>query len=151
MRPWYLVAVKARGDLAEALPGGALAAINGYANEAMAWERGCSLWTVAKYGAEGAAGVVATGLVAVGGATIAARLAEDGAVDVIFGHGARHLVGTGLRQVDVEAAIEEQVQQAASTGTTGEFWGRVVVNGRTIEYRAYTLPNGAINVGTYYP
>ena len=32
----------------------------------------------------------------------------------------------------------------------GSFWGRVVVDGQTVEYRAFTHPNGAINVGTYY-
>ena len=34
---------------------------------------------------------------------------------------------------------------------TGGFWGRVTVEGQTIEYRAFTLPDGTINVGTYYP
>jgi hypothetical protein len=46
-------------------------ALNGYANEAKAYESGCSLWTVAKYGAEGAGGVALTGLVATGGAALA--------------------------------------------------------------------------------
>ena len=42
-------------------------AIAGYANEARAYENGCSLWTVAEYGAEGVVGVAATAGVAVGG------------------------------------------------------------------------------------
>jgi hypothetical protein len=81
----------------------------------------------------------------------AADAAGESEADVTFGHGARHLAGTGLDQVDVEAAIESQVRTSASAASsTGSFWGRVVVDGQTVEYRAYTLPNGTINVGTYY-
>lgn len=58
------------------------------------------------------------------------------------------------RQVDsgeVESAIQSQIGQSVShASATGSFWGRTVVGGQTIEYRAYTLPNGTINVGTYY-
>lgn len=78
--------------------------------------------------------------------------ASSGDVDISFGHGARHLEGTNLSQNAVEGAIRGQVQSAASESTaTGSFWGRVNVGGTTIEYRAYTQSNGAINVGTYYP
>jgi Pretoxin HINT domain len=70
--------------------------------------------------------------------------------DVRFGHGVRHLAGTGLKQEDVEAAIEAQIkQQVAGASSTGSFWGRVIVEGQTIEYRAFTLSDGTINVGTY--
>jgi hypothetical protein len=74
------------------------------------------------------------------------------AATVTFGHGARHLAGTGLNQAEVEAAIKQDVQASVKNATqpTGNFWGRVNVSGQTIEYRAYTLPNGTINVGTYY-
>jgi hypothetical protein len=52
---------------------------------------------------------------------------------------------------EVEAQIEAQVQRAVSGAkSTGSFWGRVTVNGHTVEYRAYTLANGRINVGTNY-
>jgi Pretoxin HINT domain len=71
--------------------------------------------------------------------------------DISFGHGERHLIGTGLDQADVEATIEAQVSQGVSgASSTGSFWGRVIVDGQIVEYRAYTLPNGTINVGTYY-
>lgn len=74
------------------------------------------------------------------------------AATVSFGHGARHLAGTGLNQGDVESAIQRDVETGVknSTQATGNFWGRVNVGGQTVEYRAYTLPNGTINVGTYY-
>jgi RHS repeat-associated protein len=70
---------------------------------------------------------------------------------VVFGHGARHLIGTALEKEAVEAAIEKEVQFVSKEASqTGSFWGRVTVNGQVIEYRAHTLPNGTINVGTYY-
>lgn len=51
----------------------------------------------------------------------------------------------------MNAAIKAQVEQSiAKASATGSFWGRVAVNGQTIEYRAYTLKDGTINVGTYY-
>ncbi len=77
-----------------------------------------------------------------------------GAVVVVvrFGHGARHLEGSGLSSKQVEAAIADQVQAAvnSSSGPPGAFWGRVTVEGAPIEYRAWILPDGSINVGTYY-
>ncbi len=74
------------------------------------------------------------------------------AATVTFGHGARHLAGTGLDQSAVESAIRQDVEASIKNATqeTGNFWGRVNVGGKTIEYRAFTLPNGTINVGTYY-
>ena len=77
---------------------------------------------------------------------------ESGETGVSFGHGGRHLGGTGLSQDAVQAAIQQQVQGAASgTTVSGSFWGRVNIGGQTIEYRAMPLPDGTINVGTYYP
>ena len=73
------------------------------------------------------------------------------AAKVIFGHGARHLIGTGLSRRAVESAIRTHARGAAAAASqTGEFWGRVTVAGKTVEYRAFTLPNGTVNVGTYY-
>lgn len=71
---------------------------------------------------------------------------------ITFGHGARHLAGTNLVADEVESMILGRVSAVVETasGKTGEFWGRAVVDGATIEYRAFTLPNGTINVGTYY-
>jgi hypothetical protein len=73
-------------------------------------------------------------------------------VTIQSGHGARHLAGTRLAPGTVESAIGSQVQQATSgASATGSFRGRVTLEGHVIEYRAFTLPNGTINVGTYYP
>ena len=57
-------------------------AIEGYYNEWQAVENNCSGWTVAKYGAQGVAGVALTGLAAVGGA---ATVTGQGLGDVAYG------------------------------------------------------------------
>jgi hypothetical protein len=68
------------------------------------------------------------------------------------GHGARHLVGTGLSREAVESAISAEIQSVVARAEVGaSFWGRVTVQNQTIEFRAYCLPDGRINVGTYYP
>jgi hypothetical protein len=71
---------------------------------------------------------------------------------ITFGHGVRHLKGTGLSQNMVENHISKQIQSQAIQGKTfnNGFWGRVTIDGKTIEYRAFTLSDGTINVGTYY-
>lgn len=64
---------------------------------------------------------------------------------------ARHLEGTGLSAAQVESTILKRVTtEASQASTTGSFWGRVQISGTTIEYRAYTLPDGTINVGSCY-
>jgi RHS repeat-associated protein len=71
--------------------------------------------------------------------------------DIGFGHGARHLAGTGLSRGRVETAIEEQVRRSTAGATvSGSVGGRLSLGGRTIEYRGYGLPDGRINIGTYY-
>jgi hypothetical protein len=50
---------------------------------------------------------------------------------VTFGHGARHLEGTGLSATQVESTILQRVTaEASQASTTGSFWGRVRINGR---------------------
>ena len=79
--------------------------------------------------------------------------APIGGVATTFGHGVLHLEGTGLVQGVVEGAITRQIQSQAAQGAKfGQgFWGRITIGGRTVEYRAFTLPDGTINIGTYYP
>jgi RHS repeat-associated protein len=73
-------------------------------------------------------------------------------LEISFGHGARHLEGTGLGANEVESSIKSAVTAGVQGATeTGNFWGRVTVDGVKIEYRAFTLSSGRINVGTYYP
>ena len=99
----------------------------------------------------GAAAEAVTGAAGATEAAASAEEADSAVADATFGHGARHLAGTLLSPADVESAIGSQIQgQVANAAATGSFWGRVSVDGIDIEYRAYTLPDGTINVGTYY-
>jgi hypothetical protein len=68
-----------------------------------------------------------------------------------WGHGARHLEGTGLNQAEVEDAIKASID-AATKGASigGRFMGRVTVGVHTVEYRANVMGDD-IFVGTYYP
>jgi RHS repeat-associated protein len=100
-------------------------------------------------GTAAAEGTVAAGEAA---AVDAAEVGGTSIPRIIFGHGARHLEGTGLSVEEVESSILQKVTDAVRQATTenGSFWGRVQIRGTTIEYRAYTLPDGTINIGTYY-
>lgn len=80
------------------------------------------------------------------------RKSVTGEKDIIFdGHGSRHLP-PGLNAADVEAAIAQDIPLAIKNASSiADFWGKVVVQGETIIYRASPRPNGVINVGTYHP
>ena len=62
-------------------------------------------------------------------------------------HAARHLEGTNLSAPEVEAAITQRL--VTLPYPFGEHWGWVEVKGYWIQYRAYPLPDGSVNVGTY--
>jgi RHS repeat-associated protein len=79
-----------------------------------------------------------------------AASARPAALTVSFGHGARHLEGTNLSAAAVESAIERHLAQLAQGGPLGGHYGEVVVDGTTIQYRAFPLTDDSINVGTYY-
>ena len=66
--------------------------------------------------------------------------------------GARYLEGTGLERTEVESLIQKQASDSVihSTAITGEFWGRVQLGDTVVEYRAHTLSDGTIDVGTYH-
>jgi RHS repeat-associated protein len=124
-----------------------------YEEEIESYENGCGYFASVARGLEGAV----VGALDVSGEGEAAEgiegagAAADDVTDITFGHGARHLAETTLDSGEVESAIQSQIEQSATRASaTGSFWGRTVVDGQTIEYRAYTLPNGTINVGTYY-
>lgn len=69
----------------------------------------------------------------------------------MVGHGARHLATYGLGAEVVEAAIIQDIAAIkATTPMTGSFWGQVTVQGHKVTYRAHTMADGTINVGTYY-
>jgi RHS repeat-associated protein len=74
---------------------------------------------------------------------------------VIFGHGFRHLFGTGLSQAEVETEIEAAIQEAyADEGLEScADTGIIAVQGIPIVYRMYVIDavNLICNVGTYFP
>jgi len=71
---------------------------------------------------------------------------------VTFGHGARHLAGTGLSQSAVESAITNEVIAITPFSTPGApYWGTVDVDGVGVQYRAMPLGGGRTHIGTYIP
>jgi RHS repeat-associated protein len=95
---------------------------------------------------------VASGVAAI--ACVAPQGDESKAVEVVFksAHGARHLVGTGLEAAEVESAISTRIlEDVAGASETGTFSGRLEVGGNLLEFRAFTVSPGEINVGTYFP
>jgi len=76
--------------------------------------------------------------------------AELSNISISFGHGARHLVGTGLSQAQVEAAIEAVTRELLASGNVaGNFWAYVQVEGIDIWFRAYFVTSVLLNIGTY--
>ena len=100
-----------------------------------------------------AAAVIGSGAAARIGAGFGAGAGEAcPAANITFGHGARHLAGTGLSAAEVEAAIQADIlPQLSNASSIGNFFGRVTVRGVVVEYRGFGLPGGTTNIGTYYP
>ena len=62
-----------------------------------------------------------------------------------------HTAAIGIEAERVERTIEQQItEDCYGASSTGSFWGRLVVDHVLVEYRAYTLSDGSISVGTYY-
>ena len=77
-------------------------------------------------------------------------MAYTDSIEITFGHGARHLVGTGLTQAEVEADIEAAVRELLATGNVyGNFWGVIDASGFPIWYRAYFVSAVLLKIGTY--
>jgi len=70
--------------------------------------------------------------------------------EVTFGHGGRHLEGTGLLVSQVNSFLASYVTKLGLV--IGQFYkGQVTIGGVIIEFTAYVLSDGTINIGTYYP
>ena len=66
-----------------------------------------------------------------------------------FGHGGRHLEGSGLSLQQVEQAIAQDV--ITKNPQVGVFSRAYVkIFGKLVEYHYFLLENGTINVGTYF-
>jgi hypothetical protein len=97
---------------------------------------------------------LASGLIAGDGP--GAALADFFGSNITFNteHAAAHFAGTGLDQGAIESAIQQQIESQISvdipTTVSRDFMGRINFQDQIIEYRGFGLPNGQINVGTYY-
>lgn len=73
-----------------------------------------------------------------------------GDTEVSFGHSGGNLEGTNLSPTEVNQAIANDVVSKHSG--TGQFYkGRININGTEIEYTSFSVKDGLINAGTYYP
>jgi RHS repeat-associated protein len=98
---------------------------------------------------------------AIGGGIVAGlkRLFGLGKSEVQFGnvenqvnHTFRHIDKAGLDRTAVQQTIRQDVSRAAESLSKGQqYTGNVVVNGTRIEYSAFKLENGTINVGRITP
>jgi hypothetical protein len=84
-----------------------------------------------------------------GGGGITSTIETNGQT-VTFGHGARHLEGTNLDINTVNKALAADISKA-QIGVGQSRTGQIVVNGVTVEYKAYGVKDGVVNIGTYYP
>ncbi|MDE3211201.1 MAG: hypothetical protein KGM46_10705 [Pseudomonadota bacterium] len=88
---------------------------------------------------------------------VAGFIDGEGEADIAFqtAHYADRLAAAGLDATEVEATVAGEVNATLSMGTegtaVGPFSGRISIDGTQVEYRAYPLPNGSVNVGTIFP
>jgi RHS repeat-associated protein len=77
---------------------------------------------------------------------------DPSGLQVTYGHGARHLAGTGLSPSAVESSITQFVRPILPMTTPGAgFCGCVSIGGTSIIFRAMPLPGGVCHIGTYFP
>jgi hypothetical protein len=80
---------------------------------------------------------------------------ESGNIIVQFGknenqvfHAFRHTDALGLKRSVVQSAIKTDIKSSASQIVAGKPYNKVItVEGRQIQYTAYKLLNGVINIG----
>ena len=84
-----------------------------------------------------------------GGGGVTSSITQNGKI-IDFGHGGRHLEGTGLSVEKVNEILAAEISKIHPG--TGKFYkGQVLVNSIIIEYTSYGVKDGVINIGTYYP
>lgn len=66
-------------------------------------------------------------------------------------HAFRHIEQAGFDQATVKNAILQDLSKMVESLPLGQYNGSVVVNGTSLDYGAYKLPNGVINVGRITP
>ncbi|MNS95100.1 hypothetical protein D3C86_1425370 [compost metagenome] len=76
---------------------------------------------------------------------------QFGRVDNQVSHTFRHVEAAGFDRQVVQGAIQADLSKVASSLQQGQYTGSVVVNGVKLDYSAFKLPNGTINVGRITP
>ena len=105
--------------------------------------------------ATGAAGIGTAAKLA-GTADEAALAAESvavrfGAVENQISHTFRHVEKAGFDRQLVQEAITQQLSKAGASLPDGQYSGSVFVNKTKLDYSAFKLPDGTINVGRITP
>ncbi len=153
--------------LREAVTQSATNATAGFALSAgLAWGSGASFEEGLKQGGQGA--LMGAGIGVMTGTVAGFKYAHENNVNpwtgndlsvnkinIQFGnnpnqeyHTFRHTDELGLNRIDVRNAVETNLQLHSDLIQTGTpFSQTIVVNGQTVQYTAYRLPNGIINIG----
>ncbi|WP_244817688.1 hypothetical protein [Caballeronia sp. Lep1P3] len=104
-------------------------------------------------GVEFFAAVLATRGVGKGAAAeaIVGDAIQFGKVENQISHTFRHIEGAGFDRQVVQNAIQSDLSGIASSLPQGQYTGSVVVNGAKLDYSAFKLPDGTVNVGRITP
>jgi hypothetical protein len=102
-----------------------------------------------------AEGVGVTGT-AIGAAGAAAKSIEGvavqfGKVENQISHTFRHVEKAGFDRTAVQDAIKQNLSKIADSLSSGQYNGSVVVDGTKLDYSAFKLSDGTINVGRITP
>jgi hypothetical protein len=76
---------------------------------------------------------------------------QFGRVENQISHTFRHVEAAGFDRTVVENAIRQDLNKAAKSLSAGQYNGSVVVNGTKLDYSAFKLKDGTINVGRITP
>jgi hypothetical protein len=76
---------------------------------------------------------------------------QFGKVENQISHTFRHVERAGFNRQLVQDAIREDILRTADSLIDGQYSGSVILNGAKIDYSAFKLPNGIINVGRITP
>ncbi|WP_165772016.1 hypothetical protein [Niveispirillum lacus] len=105
--------------------------------------------------AAGAVGTATVGKLA-GAADDITQAAESvtvrfGAVENQTSHAFRHIEKAGFDRQTVQEAINQQLSKTGASLPDGPYKGSVHLDGTKLDYRAFKLPDGTINVGRITP
>jgi RHS repeat-associated protein len=76
---------------------------------------------------------------------------QFGKVENQVSHTFRHVEKAGFDRQVVQDAIKQDLLRAVESLSGGQYNGSVVVNGTKLDYSAFKLPDGTINVGRITP